>query len=95
MIKRYNNLSFLFFLPGIAAQIAGLLLNANLQPPHPLSLLALLLIIGGTIMAFIGFGYYAMAKGRSMVWGLAAFFGLPGLLVLAILKDKSGDPWNT
>jgi hypothetical protein len=41
MIKRYNNLSFLFFLPGIVAQMAGL------------------------------------------------------VMLLAVLKDRSGDPWNT
>lgn len=95
MIKQYNNLSFLFFIPGVIAQIAGILLNEKHEAPEPLNILPILLILGGTILAFIGFGYYAKAKGRSIVWGLAAFFGLPGLLVLAILKDRSGDPWNT
>jgi hypothetical protein len=95
MIKRYNNLSFLFFIPGVLAQIVGLILSEKYQTPGPLSIVALLLILGGTIMAFIGFGYYANAKGRSMLWGTAAFIGLPGLLVLSLLKDRSGDPWNT
>ena len=52
--------------------------------------------IAFTLMAMgVGFGYYAKAKGRSILWGLCGFLSLLGLLILALLKDKSGDPWNT
>jgi len=95
MIKRYNNLSFVYFVPGMIAQIAGMILKAPPdQPSSPQGVSALLLIVG-TILAFIGFGYYAKAKGRSMLWGLCGFLSLVGLVILALLKDKSGDPWNT
>ncbi len=94
MVKRYNTLSFLFFIPGIIIQIAGLVMNNN-QPEGSLNSVALLLLLVGTALAITGFGYYAKAKGRSMAWGLFGFIGLPGLLALAILKDRSGDPWNT
>ncbi|HEX2476979.1 MAG TPA: hypothetical protein VHK01_19655 [Lacipirellulaceae bacterium] len=92
MIKRYNNLSFVFFIPGIILQIIGYVMSENSAEQNPLAV-ALLLV--GTILAIIGFGYYAKAKGRSMAWGLAGFLGLIGLLILAVLKDRSGDPWNT
>jgi hypothetical protein len=95
MIKRYNNLSFLFFLPGIVAQIAGGILLQNHDPSEPMGILALALMVVGTLLAIAGFGYYALAKGRSPFFGLLGFIGVPGLLLLAVLKDRSGDPWNT
>ncbi len=94
MVKRYNNLSFLFFIPGIILQFAGFVLN-KVQPSGTIDFLAVVLLIAGTALAISGFAYYAKAKGRSIGWALAGFFGLPGLLLLAILKDRSGDPWNT
>jgi hypothetical protein len=95
VVKKYNNLSFLFFIPGVILQIAGLVMNGGNAENPPDSILPLVLLLAGTVLAFIGFGYYAKAKGRSMAWGLFSFIGLPGLLVLALLKDRSGDPWNT
>jgi hypothetical protein len=92
MIKRYNNLSFLYFIPGMILQLVGYVMTENSAEPNHLAV-ALLLI--GTVLAFIGFGYYARAKGRSMLWGLFGFLSLVGLLILALLKDRSGDPWNT
>ncbi len=92
MIKRYNNLSFLFFLPGIVGQIAGIVL---MEKDAPLGLVGIVLLIAGTVGAVTGFAFYARAKGRSPAWCIAGFLGLPGLLLLAVLKDRSGDPWNT
>jgi uncharacterized membrane protein YjjB (DUF3815 family) len=94
VIKRYNNLSFLFFIPGVIMQIAGLVMTKPAESADP-ELLPLLLLLGGTALAFVGFAYYAMAKGRSALWGFCGFLGLIGLIVLALLKDRSGDPWNT
>ena len=92
MVKRYNNLSFVSFIPGIILQIIGYVMNG--QSPEP-NQVAVVLLLVGTALAIAGFGYYAKAKGRSMAWGLFGFLGLIGLVVLALLKDKSGDPWNT
>jgi hypothetical protein len=94
VIKRYNNLSFLFFIPGVILQVAGFILNKD-QPPDSFNAIALVLLIAGTVLAITGFGFYAKAKGRSPAWGIAGFLGLLGLLVLALLKDRSGDAWNT
>jgi hypothetical protein len=95
MVKRYNNLSLLYFVPGLIIQVAGLVLFNNTVSPQPLNILSAGLIIAGTLMAVTGFGYYAKAKGRSMFWGICGFIGFPGLLMLSTLKDRSGDPWNT
>jgi hypothetical protein len=90
MIKRYNNLSFLFFVPGSILQIVGFVLNRGGNPDF-----ARLLMLVGSALAITGFGYYAKAKGRNLLWGLVGFFGLLGILFVAALKDRSGDPWNT
>lgn len=95
MIKRYNSLSLLFFIPGIIAQVPGIVMLEEHSPPEPLGICAVVLVIGGTLMAITGFALYAKAKGRSPLWGVAGCIGLPGLLLLAVLKDRSGDPWNT
>lgn len=95
MIQRYNTLSFLFFIPGMIAQFAGMMLLERGEPSLAVSILALILVFGGTALAITGFGFYAKAKGRSPLWGLAGCIGLPGLLMLAVLKDRSDDPWNT
>jgi len=95
MIKRYNNLSLLFFIPGSIAQIAGFILTEQHPPSESIGIVELVLLIVGTAMTIAGFGFYAKAKGRNPAWGLAGFFGLAGLLLLAALKDRSGDPWNT
>ena len=95
MIKHYNNKSFLYFIPGMIMQVAGIVLQGPKDAPGEHQGLALILLLVGTVLAFIGFGYYAKAKGRSMAWGLCGFLSLVGLVILALLKDKSGDPWNT
>jgi hypothetical protein len=92
MIKRYNNMSFLFFIPGMLLQLVGMFMKGPEDEP---SVLGLALMLIGTVLAITGFGYYAKAKGRSAAWGAFGFLGLIGLVVLALLKDKSGDPWNT
>ena len=92
MIKRYNNLSFLFFIPGIIGQIAGFVLK---NKDTSLQTLGIVLLIAGTVGAVTGFAFYAKAKGRSPAWCVAGLLGIPGLLLLSVLKDKSGDPWNT
>jgi len=89
MIKRYNNLSFVFFVPGIIGQIAGAILLQNNQA------IGLVLALIGTAGAMTGFALYAKAKGQSPAWCMAGLLGFPGLLLLALLKDRSGDPWNT
>jgi uncharacterized membrane protein len=86
MIKRYNNLSFVFAIPGLILQGVG----RYLQMSQPEPTLGLLVAIVGTVLLLVGFAYYAMAKGRNPAWCLMAFLSCIGLIVLACLKDKSG-----
>jgi hypothetical protein len=95
MIKKYNNLSFMFFIPGIIVQTIGFVMSENYQTNEPLGILSVILLIGGTLSTATGFGFYAKAKGRNMLWGSVGFIGLLGLLILSLLKDRSGDSWNS
>jgi len=84
MIKRYNNLSFVFGVPGLILQVVG---NFKLSSPEPR--LGLLLYLAGTVLLLIGFSYYAIARGRHPAWCLMAFLSCIGLIVLAFLRDQS------
>ncbi len=94
MIRRYNNLSFALFLPGAALQIIAMVMKER-SGSEDFSPTSLLLLVVGTLMAIAGLGCYAKAKGRSPLWCLAGMLGIIGILLLSILKDESGDPWNT
>jgi hypothetical protein len=94
MIKRYNNLSFVFGVPGLVLQIVG---NLQLQS-DPRSGQAWLIGLAGTVLLLVGFAYCAKAKGRHPAWCLMACLSVIGLIVLAFLKDKSvtaGQPANS
>jgi hypothetical protein len=88
MIAKYNRWSFMFGIPGIALQIAGRFI-VDSQQPGP-RLLGGLSMMCGTVLLVIGLSYYAKAKGRSSAWCLMGLLSIIGLLVLALLKDRSG-----
>ena len=95
MIRRYNNLSFLFFIPGIIIQVV-----ASMRLPHdgsktPIDVGTICLLTVGALLCITGFAFYAKAKGRNIAWGLFGMIGLIGALLLSQLKDQSDDPWNT
>jgi len=75
MIKKYNNISLAWGIPGIVMQIAGNVIGN------------LLVLLVGTILLMVGLAYYAKAKGRSPAWCLMGFLSLIGFIVLACLKD--------
>ena len=85
MIKRYNNLSLVIAIPGIIIQVAAQLMMQGEQ-----SNLGLLVSLIGTVMVLIGFAYYAKAKGRNPLWCIVGVLSCLGLLIMALLKDKSG-----
>jgi len=86
MIKRYNNQSFLFCIPGFIIQALAWDSSSVID--------GLVFAIAGTALMVIGGGFYAKAKGRSMKWGLVGFAGILGVICLGLLQDRSGDPWN-
>ena len=85
MIENYNRLSFVYGIPGLVLQILGNLKAQAADGPTFWSVIALL----GTILLFVGFAYYAKAKGRHWAWCFMALLSIIGLIVLACLKDKS------
>lgn len=99
MIPKYNTLSFVWGVPGLIIQIAGVLfrdfssttlIKGQLVITNPfLYNLCQILSLAGTIIFLVGLAYYAKAKGRSPWWCLFAFLSLIGLIVLACLKDHA------
>jgi hypothetical protein len=97
MIAKYNRKSLALGIPGLILQI-GCILTTNLiaakarsggtAPPDSLLLLAAGSLVG-TLLLIIGLGFYAKAKGYSAVLGLLGLLSCLGLLVLALLPDKT------
>ena len=88
MIAKYDRMSFVWGVPGIVLQIAG---NVLLQgTPSPLAAIAaVLVLVTGTGLLFVGIAYYAKSRGRHPAWCLLALLSIIGLLILLCLKDKA------
>jgi len=76
MIKKYNNMSLAFGIPGLIIQV-----YAVLNQLHIVSL------VGG-ILLIIGLAYYAKAKSRHPAWGLLGLLSIIGIIIIALLPDK-------
>jgi hypothetical protein len=98
MIAKYNRKSLILGIPGLLLQL-GCIFISNLiaakaksgGTPLPDSL-ALLLAVGsltGALLLIIGLSFYAKAKGYSAVLGLLGLLSCIGLLILALLPDKT------
>ncbi len=87
MIARYNNLSFVFALPGFVLQIIG---RMWCDSPEKFQL-GLLTLVVGTGLVLLGFANYAKSRGRHPAWCLLAFLWFPGLVILAMLDDRTRD----
>ena len=96
----YNNNSLLFIFPGLLLQCVGGSFSvgpvdiSNLLHIDIPNLLSALIYYVGMVLLFIGYAYYAKAKGRSVAWCLCAFLSCIGFIILAFLNDKSGKPYN-
>ncbi|MBT4484967.1 MAG: hypothetical protein HOC71_14960 [Candidatus Latescibacteria bacterium] len=78
MIKSENNKSLLFGAPGIFIQLAGSQFLHNE-----------LIIFIGTILFVAGVVFYARSKGRHPLWGILGAWSFIGVIIIALLKDKS------
>lgn len=85
--KKYNRLSLLFGVPGILLQLFPSAFGAA-----PNSFAATGTVIFSVGLLIIGLAFYAKSKNRSGWWGLMGLLSIVGLLVLAILKDRSLAP---
>lgn len=98
MIAKYNRKSLALGIPGLVLQI-GCIFTTNLIAAKAKSggatlpdSLALLLAAGsliGSLLFIVGLCYYAKAKGYSSVFGLLGLLSCIGLLILAVLPDKT------
>jgi len=79
MIKKYNNISLAFGIPGLIIQAYG----AISQIP--------IITLWGAILLIIGLCYYAKSKNRHPAWGLLGLLSIIGLIILALFPDKASD----
>ena len=98
MIAEYNRKSLALGIPGLLLQIACVLLSNLLTakaktggnpPPESLALLLALGTLAGSVLLIVGLCFYAKAKGYSAVLGLLGLLSCIGLLILAVLPDKT------
>jgi hypothetical protein len=88
MIARYNNISLALGIPGLILQIAANVIRVSSENQY----LAVLAWVAGTALLVGGFVMYAKSKGRSPAWGLMGFLSIIGLIVLAMLEDRTLKP---
>jgi hypothetical protein len=86
MIKGYNQMSFGLGVPGIVLQLAGLYAVTTRG-----SNLGAVFIIVGIGLFIAGLAYYAKAKARSPWWCLLGLLSLLGMIILALIPDRSFD----
>lgn len=98
MIAKYNRKSLMLGIPGLVLQI-GCIFISNLivakakstgdVPSAAMIGACSLGSIIGSILLIVGLCYYAKAKGYSAVLGLLGLLSCLGLLILAVLPDKT------
>ena len=98
MITKYSRISLFVGTPGLLLQVVCIIIlnrmaiNALGQNGFPSPLLAVGLeggILAGNILLIIGLSYYAKAKGYTAYLGLVGVLSCIGLVILALLPDKT------
>jgi hypothetical protein len=98
MIEKYNRKSLMLGIPGLLLQIICIFttnfLTASAKNGGNAPSTALVGILGlgeitGTVLLIVGLCFYAKAKGYSAVLGLLGLLSCIGLLILALLRDKT------
>ena len=101
MIAKYSRTSLAVGLPGMLLQIVCAYLfnslflfpqNPNAVPQAGILILLQLGILAGHVLFIIGLCFYAKAKGYSALLGLLGLLSCIGLLIIALLPDKTKNP---
>lgn len=85
MIKHYNNISLAIGVPGLLLQTVA----AFYEWPASEQVVGTLLVLAGTAMLLVGLAFYAKAKNQHPVWCLFGLLSIIGVIVLAVLRNKS------
>lgn len=86
-----NRKSLMFGVPGIALQIAGVIVQ-NARTNNLVNAFGgTAILIAGTALLVWGLGLYAKAKGHSRWFGLFGLLSCVGLIILAALPDRLKD----
>lgn len=72
---------------GILLQCFGGLVPLSQNRPI-LAVLGGGMVLGGTLLAVVGFAFYASAKGRSPAWSVLALASIIGWIILVSLESK-------
>ena len=94
MIPEYNSKSLAIGVPGLLMQIGGavargVLIRSGTEVGPGLLWATVGVQLLGSVLLIIGLGYYAKAKGYSGVLGLLGLLSCIGLIILAVLPDKT------
>jgi hypothetical protein len=98
MIQKYNRISLAVGIPGLLLQIGSqVVINLCKNPASHVNSdmlegTAAYGILLGTVLLIIGLCYYAKAKGYSAVYGCLGLLSCIGLIILAVMKDKTVPP---
>ena len=99
MIAKYNRMSFFFGIPGLLLQIACVFLSnvfttqasaGTVPSVFLMAAFGFFEIVGGVLL-IVGLCFYAKAKGYSAALGMLGLLSCLGLLIIALLPDKTKD----
>ena len=83
MIAKYNKRSLQVGIPGIVLQYGGAVFYWDFP------LLSLISVLLGTALIATGIGFYIRSKARSLAFLLVGIIPVLGLVVVALLQDRS------
>jgi len=98
MIPKYTRRSLVIGLPGLVLQLVGYAALPSLASNDPgqslealkgMALASEVGLLSGTILFVAGVYYYAKAKGYHGALGFIGLFSWVGLLIIALLPDKT------
>ena len=89
MIQTHVERSRLPAIVGLPAQVAGMLAK-EIEVHWAVTILGILLWLGGTILLYKALSEYALARGRDPALGWLALLSLLGILIVATRPDLSG-----
>jgi hypothetical protein len=94
LIPEYNRLGFMLGIPGLVLQTGASFMAPMFQPMLGDSATTLTTVLSfcGMALVIAGLAYVAKAKGYHWALGFLGLFSCIGLIIIAVLPDKSPGP---